>query len=348
MSEGEEQDRMPPEPARTSIFQPRSAPGSTRKLFHATESFDRLSQESFRFFNFVLEKALGERAARLRANKSALLAVMGFCGGAVGVMVAELVPTIPFASFRLTQIIATALWTAVATSLLTLALSVAVEYHLHKQELSRHALPKALLSGALAGAIAGGIAEALYGASSEVEYWRELLLRPACWGLMGAMLGWRLSAVLPNFGFFRGLAGGAMGGTLGGIGFLFTAILFPQFIGRMIGFGVLGAGLGVALVAADALFRDAVLEVHWAPNEITSLPLGSRPIYIGGGDDHVPIAGLPEHASSISFENGRVRYSDLVTNRKTDLKDGSKIKIGRVELVIRAKKASVNRESLSR
>jgi hypothetical protein len=339
MSEGEEQDRMPPEPARASIFQPRSASSPTRKFFHGTASVDRLSQEGFRFFNFVLEKALGERAALLRANKTALLALMGFCGGAFGVMAAELVSMIQSAGFGLPQTLSTALWTAVATSLLTLALSVAVEYHLHKQELSRHALPKALLTGALAGAIAGGIAEAIYGGRKiEMEYWRELLLRPVCWGLMGAMLGWRLSAVLPNLGFSRGVAGGAVGGVLGGIGFLFTAILFPQFIGRMIGFGVLGAGLGVALVAADALFREAVLEVHWAPNEVTSLPLGSRPIYIGGGDDHVPIAGLPEHASSISFENGRIRYSDLVTNRKTDLKDGSKIKIGRVELVIKARR----------
>jgi len=165
---------------------------------------------------------------------------------------------------------------------------------------------------------------------------------------MGALLGWRLSAVLPNLGFFRGVTAGALGGILGGIGFLFTAILFPQFIGRIIGFGVLGASLGVALVAADALFREAVLEVHWAPNEVTSLPLGSRPIYIGGGDDHVPISGLPEHASSISFEKGSIHYSDLITGRKADLKDGSKIKIGRVELVIKAKKAPLNSEPLNR
>jgi Ca-activated chloride channel family protein len=207
-------------------------------------------------------------------------------------------------------------------------------------ELSRHALPKALLSGAVAGAIAGGIAEAIYGTTGEVEYWRELLLRPLCWGIMGAMLGGRLSAVLPNLGFARGVMGGTLGGVFGGIGFLFTAILFPQFLGRMVGFGVLGAALGIALVAAEAVFREAILEVRWAPNETTSLTLGARPIYIGGGDDHVPIANLPEHASSISLENGRVLYSDLVSGKKTTLKDGSKIKIGNVELVIKARKAS--------
>ena len=127
MSEQEEQDRMPPESVPASIFQPRSAPGRTQKSFQGSGSMDRLSQESFRLFNLVLERVLGERAARLRANKTALLAVMGFCGGAFGVMVAELVPTIPFASLKLTQIIATVLWTAAAASLVTLALSVAVD-----------------------------------------------------------------------------------------------------------------------------------------------------------------------------------------------------------------------------
>ena len=67
------------------------------------------------------------RASFLRANKPALFAVMGFCGGAVGVLLAELVPTFHFSGPALTQTIHTALWTGVAASLLTLALSIVLK-----------------------------------------------------------------------------------------------------------------------------------------------------------------------------------------------------------------------------
>src|SRR4029077_4383574 len=110
------------------------------------------------------------------------------------------------------------------------------------------------VAGAVAGALSGGAAEAIYGSHVTVEYWREILFRPICWGIMGSLLGWRLSAVLPNLGAGRGLSGGALGGILGGVGFLFTGVLFPQFLGRIIGFAVMGTGLGLALVAVDSLF----------------------------------------------------------------------------------------------
>ncbi len=125
---------------------------------------------------------------------------------------------------------------------------------------------------------------------------------------------------------------------------MFTAILFPQFLGRIIGFGVMGAALGLALTAADAIFRSAELEVVWARDETTVIPLGPRPVYIGGGDDHVPIAGLPEHAIAITFEGGRIRSLEAASGRKSDLKDGSRIQVGRVELVIRAKKGALKSE----
>jgi hypothetical protein len=288
----------------------------------------------------ILRRALGERASAFRSNKTALFAVLGFGGGALGVLPAELFPRMNLAGLYAGQIIYIAAWTAIASGVLTLALCFAGEFYLRKTEIAGRVILKSLVSGALAGALAGGIAQAIYGTRDEAEFWRECLLRPACWGLMGALLGWRISTVLPNLGAGRAMAGGAAGGVFGAIAFLLIGILLPQFLGRMAGFGALGAALGLSLAAADALFRQAILEVHWARNETTSLPLGPRPVYIGGGDDHVPIAGLPEHAASVVLENGRIRYTESATGRKTDLKDGSRIQIGRVELVIHAKKLS--------
>jgi hypothetical protein len=159
---------------------------------------------------------------------------------------------------------------------------------------------------------------------------------------MGAFLGWRISAAQPNLGSARALASGAVGGVLGAIVFLLIGVLLPEFLGRMVGFGAMGSALGFSLAAADTLFREATLEVRWAYNETTSLPLGPRPVYIGGGDDHVPIPGMPEHGASIVLENGQIRYTDLASGRKTMLLDGSRIQIGKVELVIKARKLSRN------
>jgi hypothetical protein len=299
-----------------------------------------LTEQVISLFDRGLTNLLGERASIFRTNKVALFGLLGFCGGAIGQLLAVLAPKFLFASLLLTETIHTALQTAIAASLLTLALSVGNAYYLRKRDVPSDTVPKALLYGALAGAVAGGTAEAIYGAELGVEYWRELLLRPFCWGMMGALLGWRLSKVLPNLASLRALAGGALGGAIGGVGFLFAAILFPQFVGRMVGFGILGAVLGVAIVTIESLFRDAILEVHWAPNEVTTITLGDRPIYIGGGDDHVPVYNLPEHAMSISLDKGRIRYTDTATGRKTDLKDGSSIAIDRINLVIKAKRIS--------
>ena len=59
---------------------------------------------------------------------------------------------------------------------------------------------------------------------------REFIFKPACWWLMGDLLGWRLSsAIPPNLG--RGVAGGF----LGGLAFVIAGIFLPATLGRMIG-----------------------------------------------------------------------------------------------------------------
>jgi hypothetical protein len=70
-------------------------------------------------------------------------------------------------------------------------------------------------------------------------------------------------------------------------------------------------------------------------NSITLCP---SPIYIGGGDDHVYVAGLPHHAAAVAHEQGKIQYIETATGRRTDLKDGSRIKIGQIEIVVVAKR----------
>jgi hypothetical protein len=125
---------------------------------------------------------------------------------------------------------------------------------------------------------------------------------------------------------------------VGGIGFLIVGAYLPEVFGRMLGVGILGAMLGLSIVVVEAMFREASLDIIWAPKEQTSITLGPNPVYIGGGDDHVHVAGLPQHAAGVILEQGKIQYVDSSTGKRTDLKDGSRIKIGKIEIVIHAKR----------
>jgi hypothetical protein len=69
---------------------------------------------------------------------------------------------------------------------------------------------------------------------------------------------------------------------------------------------------------------------------VTSVSLGPQPVYIGGGDDHIYVSGLPQHAAKVTLEQGKIEYWDVPTGKKTVLKSGSRIKIGKIEIQVRA------------
>ncbi len=64
--------------------------------------------------------------------------------------------------------------------------------------------------------------------------------------------------------------------------------------------------------------------------------LGTQPILIGGGDDHIFINGLPQNSASIVLNDGKILYKDKATEKETILRNGSKLKIGKVEIVVHA------------
>ena len=241
----------------------------------------------------------------MRSNKHFLFGAMGFAGGAAGAVAGEIVPE--FASSPVLLVLHVTIWSAVCAALITVGLFAAGEIY-NRRPLSSAILRKALIGGAIAGAVAGAIAQAVYSVQPAPSLFKHVILRLFCWGLMGAILGWRLAAVVPNLGMTRGVTAGALGGAVGGIGFLVAGSVIPQAFGRMFGLGILGATLGLAIVWAEAFFREASIEITWAPKETTSVTLGPHPVYIGGGDDHVYVAGLPEHAAELVHENGKIQY----------------------------------------
>ena len=84
-------------------------------------------------------------------------------------------------------------------------------------------------------------------------------------------------------------------------------------------------------------FGAPSLEITCESGEQISVPLGAKPVYIGGGDDQIRIPGLQEHAAGVILEDGKIQHIDPESGNRTDLKDGSKIQIGKIEIVVRAK-----------
>lgn len=275
--------------------------------------------------------------AAIRGNKALLFLLAGALGGAAGSVIAEFAPGGGRDSSPLVLIIATGLWFAISASVLATVLFAAGEWH-QRRDLRPRPVQKILLFGALAGLIAGAAAQAAYTVRIGSPAFHAIVVRTVCWALMGALLGALLSRPVPNLGLLRGLIAGAAGGGLGGIGFLMVGRVLPDAIGRLVGLGTLGLALGLAMIVVEKFFREASLEVIWAPNETTNFNLGAQAVTIGGGEDHVFVRGLPHHFASIVFANGLVEYIETATGKRTPLKNGSRLEIGRLNLVIHAAK----------
>lgn len=271
----------------------------------------------------------------MKNNKRLLFLVCGFLGGIVGALVASLVPDSSQSSPTL-LCFRVAIWSGAAAAAITVGLFAAGEIY-HRKPFSFAVYRRGFAFGAVAGAVAGFIAQAVYGFSDHSSFFGVVVVRSLCWGLMGAIIGWRLSFAIPNLGSSRSILAGAAGGFLGGIGFLLVGLLLPELMGQAAGLGILGAGLGLAIIAIEETLRSAVLEIHWAPKEITSVTLGPKPVYLGGGDDHVYVVGLPQRALSVVLQNGQIQCTNHTNGVQTTLKDDSRIKIGKVEIVVRSK-----------
>ncbi len=273
---------------------------------------------------------------RIRTEKKLLFSIMGFLGGAVGAVIAHQMPD--GSESMIMRVFMTALWAGGFSAVLTSALYWAQEVYSRRLGFPMSKIKEGLWSGFVAGMVAGGIAQSVFSIPFESEWIQHYVFRPACWGIMGGILGWRLSKGVPNFSDKKAIFGGVIGGLVGGVGFVSVVAVLPELLGQMLGIGLLGAALGFAIAAVESMFRLASLEITWAPKEVTELSLGSNAVTIGGGDDHIYVDGMPHNASSIFLEGGKIYYVDNTKKSRTELRDGSKISIGSISAVVKAKK----------
>jgi hypothetical protein len=280
---------------------------------------------------------MAEGLRALRSNQKLLYAVAGAASGAVGAVFAEIILDQDSMHASELQVIAeSGLWTAAFASILGLTLFIAGEWY-QRHDLKPTRGVQVLGASALAGLVSGAAAQYLYNldiSSFEVKYYA---LRIVAWSLMGAILGALLSRAVPNLGLARGTSAGAIGGAIGCMGFLLAGMALPGFAGRIIGITLLGLSLGLAMYFVESMAREARVEVEWAPYETSSVSLGPKPIFIGGGgEEHIFKKGLPPEVSCIVFKDGLIEHIETATGKRTPLQDGSRLRIGGLMMVVHA------------
>lgn len=163
--------------------------------------------------------------------------------------------------------------------------------------------------------------------------------RVAGWALLGALVGGGMSFFVPNLRLQRGALGGLIGGVLGAFGFLLTAALFGESVGRVAGAAVLGGSIGLMLALIEQLSREAAVVVYWHPRESTTISLGPTPVILGSSSEaHVYLPkeqGFPAVAALLTFANGKVELENKLTNSRHKLANGSKLQIGSLTIEIR-------------
>jgi len=280
---------------------------------------------------------LASSISSLRLKKRELYGVTGIAAGAVGASLGELVlrQHIDRAT-RIGGILETGLWSATFASVLGLALFLASEWH-QRRDLRPERTAAVFAISAAAGFLSGAGAQYLYSLDFGTFKLQNYGLRILAWAFMGALLGGMLSRSVPNLGVRRGFSAGALGGAVGCMGFLLTSMFLPGSAGRIVGIALLGLALGLAMHFVESMFREASVEVEWAPNETSYVGLGAQPVTIGGsGEEHIFKKGLAPHVSSLVFKDGLIEHVESANGRRTPLEDGSRLRIGGLNMLIHA------------
>ena len=275
--------------------------------------------------------------SKIRQNKKMLFVALGFVSGAFGALLADIFNVSN--NDYIANIFSTAIWAGVFSIFISLGLLSAIQIYNRKTPDWLTVIKKAIPIGLIAGVLSGGFAQLIFGLTRFSDLFIHYLFQAICWGIMGLIMGWRLSCSIPNMNKNHGLIAGFIGGFIGGVGFILTSMMFPELPGRMLGIGILGAALGLCMIIVEERYRSAFLEVHWGPHEANEYTLGEIPVYIGGeGTNDIYVPNTPNHAVSITMENGIIKVINTISGETKVMKEGSKILMGNIEFIVHANK----------
>jgi hypothetical protein len=270
-------------------------------------------------------------------NKSSLVfGIFGAIGAIIGEFITEFFPSNENGSF-FGNIINISIWTAFICLGIAISLLVKLNIISNKKKFNNEYLQVGYKS-ILIGAAIGGLAQLIY---SFTQNSLAEISRVFCWGIMGAGIGISTSRIIPNYPKSKGKVAGFVGGILGGILFILSNSILPESISRFIGIGLIGFLIGLLISIVELFYREAWLTLKWSANETSSISLGSKDLILGSSpkaDIYLPSdKGYLDITAIITFRNGIVQIEDKLSKRTLNLKNGSKINLGFVEITINTK-----------
>ncbi len=227
------------------------------------------------------------------------------------------------------------MWTAAIAALVCLFLLGGQHHYL------RGTLPPI---GGVAGGILGGLAVGLVGGAAGQGLFflapesavLANVFRVFGWALLGGLAGIGLSLFIPNMKWLLGLAGGAIGGAAGALGFIAVSYLTGDLVGRLVGGLVLGFFIGLMVALAESAFRRAWLEVKFSGGETISVNLGPEPVKVGSDAKMCTVWARGAAALALRYfvRDGKVVCDDTVQQRETIVGNGFVREVGTIRLTV--------------
>lgn len=274
-------------------------------------------------------------------KKTLIFGLAGAIGALVGDGISELFVNIESTGFMISLLQVT-LWTGFISLGISLGLLISQNIYFKKSMFSKEVI-NAGIRGVLIGAFAGGFAQVVFSFTSSISETVEISSRIICWGIFGLGTGWGISLFVPNYPKKTAMIAGFLGGVIGGAAFRVTFIFtfLPIIMGRLIGVAILGLFIGLMISYIEELLREAWLTVSWSKDEKVFISLGTKPIVIGSSseaDIYLPKEkNYPLITAIIKIENSKVVIENKINNQRTELRNGSKIGLGVIEVIVNTK-----------
>jgi Ca-activated chloride channel family protein len=253
------------------------------------------------------------------------------------------------------SVLSTGGWTAFLAMGISLALIMGQNRYMRLPLLT---VRKGIIStfGSLAaGMIAGAIGQIVFLPLSSIAG-LEITGYIVAWVILGALVGGGTRFFVPNLKLKNALLGGIIGGGIGGSGFLITASIFGDVLGRLSGTSMIGFSIGlmIAWIEQKQLESQPYLLVNWTATEQTTYLLGTKPILIGSSlnveiplnasDGFTPItAKIFKEGENIIMQFDQ-EYAVKKNMKKTsqELKVGDTRKLGQITIEVKDKTVTAN------
>lgn len=253
------------------------------------------------------------------------------------------------------SVLSTGGWTAFLAMGISLALIMGQNRYMRLPLLT---VRKGIIStfGSLAaGMIAGAIGQIVFLPLSSIAG-LEITGYIVAWVILGALVGGGTRFFVPNLKLKNALLGGTVGGGIGGSGFLITASIFGDVLGRLSGTSMIGFSIGlmIAWIEQKQLESQPYLLVNWTATEQTTYLLGTKPILIGSSlnveiplnasDGFTPItAKIFKEGENIIMQFDQ-EYAVKKNMKKTsqDIKVGDTRKLGQITIEVKDKTVTAN------